>query len=395
LIEGMSGGLRSVCGVHVLECDSHNNKVVAWQYPECDRDLGAVMLARWAPHATEKDLVRVSRFRRNWLYTATLNIATPLELTQKGDVETAPDAAPEIAARFPKVSAVAVCVISDTFAPKCFQALSDALLSLYIADGNPLRLLRCYLAVFCKGEYKEGDKTIFSAAEHTEDDSQSILGTFGIKDLVTVLGEEIILIYCALMMKKRVAVYAPTVSEVRDVIMALPRLVEHRARGWYSQLAWPFVTGAPAEIEDVRRAGVFAAGFTDMEALNSNSDMYDILVDMPSQTVTVSPNALEQFALTKLHKEITIFLVDGATNAEKNLTEQQLAAGLNERTKNILDKLDQLRTGDGEEKFVTMDSIHEIGKVSQPLDRFLYAVAQAEDMTPRAQTASVEEDAEQ
>ena len=141
----MSGGLRSVCGVHVLECDSHNNKVVAWQYPECDRDLGAVMLARWSPHATEKDLVRVSRFRRNWLYTATLNIATPVELTQKGDVETAPDAAPEIAARFPKVSAVAVCVVSDTFAPKCFQALSDALLSLYIADGNPLRLLRWFV----------------------------------------------------------------------------------------------------------------------------------------------------------------------------------------------------------------------------------------------------------
>jgi len=228
-----------------------------------------------------------------------------------------------------------------------------------------------------------------------EEDSKSIMGTTGIKELVSTLGEEIILVYCALMMKKRVAVYAPTVSEVREIILALPRLVEHRAHGWYSQLAWPFVSGSEAEVEDVRRAGVFVAGFTDMEALNSNADLYDILVDMPSQTVTVSPNALEQFALTKLHKEITVFLVDGATNAEKSLSEEQLAEGLKERTKNILDKLEQLRTGEGDQKFVTMDSIHEIGKVSPPLDRFLFAVAQAEDMTPRAQTASVEEDAEQ
>jgi len=353
------------------------------------------MLARWSPHAVEKDLVRVSRFRRHWLYTATLNISTPVELAQKNEGETAPDAAPEVAARFPKVSAVAVCVISDSFAPKCFQALSDTLLSLYVADGNPLRLLRCYLAVFCKGEYKEGDSTVFAAAEHVEEDSKSIMGTTGIKELVSTLGEEIILVYCALMMKKRVAVYAPTVSEVREIILALPRLVEHRAHGWYSQLAWPFVSGSEAEVEDVRRAGVFVAGFTDMEALNSNADLYDILVDMPSQTVTVSPNALEQFALTKLHKEITVFLVDGATNAEKSLSEEQLAEGLKERTKNILDKLEQLRTGEGDQKFVTMDSIHEIGKVSPPLDRFLFAVAQAEDMTPRAQTASVEEDAEQ
>jgi len=391
----MSEGLRSVCGVYVLECDSHNNKVVAWQYPECNPELGDVMLARWYPHATEKDLVRVSRFRRNWLYTSTLNIFTPVELAQKGDVETAPDASPEIASRFPKVSAVAICVVSDSFSPKCFQALSDTLLSLYVADGNPLRALRCYLALFCKGIYKEGDKTVFAVADYEEEDKQSIFGTFGIKDLVTVLGEEIILVYCALMMKKRVAVYAPNVAEVRDIILALPRLVEHRAHGWYSQLAWPLVTGNTVEIEDVRKAGVFAAGFTDREVLNNNADLYDILVDMPSQTVTVSPNALEQFSLTKLHKEITIFLVDGATNPEKNLTEKQLADGLRERTKNILDKLEQLRTGEGDEKFVTMESIHEIGKVSQPLDRFLFAVAQAEDMTPHAQTTSEEEDAEQ
>jgi len=391
----MSEGFRSLCGVHVLECDSHNNKVVAWQYPECDRDLGAVMLARWSPHAVEKDLVRVSRFHRHWLYTATLNIATPMELVEKNEGETAPNAAPEIAARFPKVSAVAICVISDTFAPKCLQALSDALLSLYVADGNPLRLLRCYLAVFCNGEYKEEDKTVFAIADHKDEDNKDIMGTTGIKELVNTLGEEIILVYCALMMKKRIAVYAQSVSEVREVILALPRLVEHRAQGWYSQLAWPFVTSLECELDDVRHAGVFAAGFTDMEALGNNADLYDILVDMPSQTVTVSPNALEQFALTKLHKEITVFLVDGVTNAEKNLSEEQLAEGLNERTKNILDKLEQLRTGEGDQKFVTMDSIHEIGKVSPPLDRFLFAVAQAEDMTPRAQTASVEEDAEQ
>lgn len=142
----MGEGLRSVVGVHVLECDSHNNKVVAWQYPECDRDLAAVMLARWAPHAPQKELVRVSRFRRSWLYVASLNIATPVELTQSADADSAaPDAPPEVAARFPKVSAVAVCVVADAFDPQLFRAFTDALLAIYVEDGNPLRLLRWFV----------------------------------------------------------------------------------------------------------------------------------------------------------------------------------------------------------------------------------------------------------
>ena len=250
--------------------------------------------------------------------------------------------------------------------------------------------------MFCKGTYTEGDKTVFAASEHAGGDGagQDILGTMGIKELVAALGEEIILVYCALMMKKRVAVHAPSVAQVRDVILALPRLVAHRAHGWYAQLAWPFVTGAPAELDDLRHAGVFVAGFTDLDALNRNADLYDILVDVPSQTVTVSPDALEQFALTKLHKEITVFLVDGATGADSTLSEQQLAAGLRERTASILDKLAQLRTGDGDHRFVTIDAIHDIGKVGPPLDRFLFAVAQAEDMTPRAQAEAGDDDAD-
>ena len=51
-------------------------------------------------------------------------------------------------------------------------------------------------------------------------------------------------------------------------------------------------------------------------------------------------------------------------------------------------------TGDGDDRGVTMESIHDIGKVGPPLDRFLFAVAQAEDMTPRAQAAAGDDDAE-
>ena len=260
-----------------------------------------------------------------------------------------------------------------------------------ILASHTQRWSHSYLAVFCRGEYKEGEKTVFAAAAHRDGAAQDIVGTTGLKELVGLFGEEIILVYCALMMKKRVAVYAPSASEVVDVVLALPRLVSHRAHGWYAQLAWPFVAGTPAELDDLRRAGVFAAGFTDAEALNSNAGLYDVLVDVAAQSVTVSPEALEQFALTKLHKEITVFLVEGA--GEGGLSEQQLADGLRQRTAGILEKLEQLRVpgGDGGAGYVTVDSIHEVGKVGPPLDRFLYAVAQAEDMTQRAQSKAAGE----
>jgi len=375
--------LRSLQGAHLLERDVHNNVVVAWQYPSCTPVLSAAMTARWVPQLLcNTDGVFVSRLGHQWLYNATVHIQPVLELTKEA-VEAAESSAgsvepkPELVERFPKVAAVAVVLVSDVFDEEMFNTFAKLLLDMYIQNGSPLYVLQCYLSVYGKGFCDKGGERIFCTSDHEGKQPLINAKAMSLKDLSSLFGEEIILLYCALMMKKRVVVYSPSLQELSSVIYALPRLVSHRAEGWYNRYLWPLVTGSPEEVSDVEKAGVFCAGFVDRDVVDAHSDMYDVLVDIPGQTVTVTPAVLEQFALTKMHKEIMLYLTSESTEST-----EELEKGLAERTKGILEKLEGLKVNG----FVTMDSIHEVGKVSAPLDRFLLSVAQAEDMTQHAES---------
>lgn len=159
---------------------------------------------------------------------------------------------------------------------------------------------------------------------------------------------------------------------------------------------WPYISGLKSELANLSEMGIYTAGFLDMDLITANIDLFDIVIDASSQSVTIPQHAAETFALTKFHKDLTGYLVTAAATAEDGTattSEAEIVEGLELRIQSIIDRLDSLKveTEDGK-RYVTMEQIHTVGKVNPPFDKFLFAVAQAEGMTSDGSAAVGEEE---
>eukprot|EP00727_Mastigamoeba_balamuthi_P006818 m51a1_g2757 hypothetical protein (360) ;mRNA; f:969121-970758 len=347
----------------VLERDNHGNALAAWQYPGLDDDVEQVLLTRWS--ATLSQPHTFSRFKGLWLHVASLPCDEALE------------------ARFPKVSHIAVAVLSDAFNPEKFIALSKVLLSLYVQAGHPLTVLQCYLGVFCRGKWQDNSNAFDSSSYPV---AKSLTAS-PLKSTLALFGEESVLIWCAMLMKKRVAVLCEDVQQLQSVVRSLPLLVLHRGEAAWSASLWPLVCGTAAEAEDLRAAGDYVAGFAN-RALVEPDDAYDVLVDVGAQSVVVSAHAADDFALGRLHKDVATFMVE-SSSPDAATEDAAVVEGIAARTKNVISKLESLKAEDADgHSYVTMDNLRNVGKVGHPLDRFLFAVAQAEGMTKRGSDTS-------
>jgi len=196
-----------------------------------------------------------------------------------------------------------------------------------------------------------------------------------LKDIVRIFGEEVVLIWVALMTKKRIVVYADKLPVLLKVIRGFPVLVWHR-QNW--NILRPFVTSTPQEIAELTSSGVYCAGFFD-PSIRSQESLYDLFVDVNSRTITVAAHAQDDFVLGSVHQDIANFLT---ANANEETTDQALIKGLAGKTKDLLTKLEGLRVEDPEDKklYITTE-ILEQRKLPPSTVRFLYNVANAEGYT--------------
>jgi len=86
---------------------------------------------------------------------------------------------------------------------------------------------------------------------------------------------ESILIFQAMILKKRVIVYCSKLDQLLETVRALPLFAWHR-KNW--SILRPLVTPAEAELEELASAGIYVAGFTD-RVIESREDLYDLFID--------------------------------------------------------------------------------------------------------------------
>jgi len=203
---------------------------------------------------------------------------------------------------------------------------------------------------------------------------KSLLAT-SLKDLVKMFGIEIILIWNAVLMKKRVVVFGDKLSVLLRVMRGIPLLVWHR-QNW--NILRPYVTLSTEEIDgDLQTAGVYCAGFVDPN-VKSREDLFDLLVDINSLTITVPEHSKSEFSLGSFHKEIATYLVESSDNPD--ISDQEVIKELAGRTKDLLNKLESLKVKDSDgNSYITFEALQQrkLGR----LDRFLFNVASAEGMT--------------
>lgn len=139
----------------------------------------------------------------------------------------------------------------------------------------------------------------------------------------------------------------------------------------------PFNNLSDKQLDELRSAGVYVAGFTD-PAIKLKKDYYDVLIDITTRGISIAEHAMNDFKMGAFHKELATWLVQSSENEE--IPAQSIIKDLAVKTKDLVTKLQMLRVEDEEgNKRVTLENLA-ARKLPPFMDRFLFNVAVAEKL---------------
>ncbi len=197
--------------------------------------------------------------------------------------------------------------------------------------------------------------------------------------LLELFGAEAVHIWTAVLLKKRIFVYSPKLSELLAVVRAIPLI-----GAWHRQnldLLRPFARNSEAELADLSASGIYIAGFTDSNILLSQKHMWDLSIDLSTKTLTVNENARNDFTLSSGHRKTIIPLF--AHILANNETEQNALKLLASETKNFIENIVLLKEGSQalNENGLNEENIRaQQPKIQNELLFFILNVARAEGM---------------
>jgi len=348
-------------GVTVVEKDKNGDVLVTWIYPSIDPDVRKVALACAQLESEVIPLQFIwTKYKTTWIY-----------------IFTAPNNSQEENNPLPKTVSVSLILQSKVFNPERYAALCKLLSDIYLKTGTPVKILEGYLSVFAKGKLEAGSFGSFNTADF--DPRKSYFAT-PIKDIIKMFGLHIILLWCALIMKKRIVVYSDNLELLLKIIRGIPLFVWHR-QDW--EVLRPYVTMSTAQLEELSASGVYIAGFTD-SSIKMKKEYYDLLIDVNARTITFPEHAAGDYKMGMFHKDLATFLVTNAENAQQ--TDQNIIKELALKTRDLLSKLALLKVKDEDgNEYITWENLQE-RKLPPNMDRFLFSIANAEGLARRSRS---------
>jgi len=339
----MSDNFKSVA---LIEKDTNGDIMLSWCYPSIDKIEEEIILSQ--SFSNNIPNFSFSKYKNTWFY---------IYCTQ-----------PEENSNLKRLSNFSVCLLTKTFHPEKYEILCKLLAKSYASTGNVLKLLEGFLSTFIRGNWDCGSLGKFV-------DSEIDLKPGSIKDVINIFGMNIILVWMALLFKKRIIVYCDNLLKLLKIIRVFPLFVTHR-QNW--DILRPFVNGSKAELEDLQNAGVYVAGFIDPVKASDSSLIYDIYVDVPAQQITIASNSNADFRTGSYHKEIATYLVNSAE--DKNLSDQDLINGLSAKTRKLIEKLKSWCTKNNDGTYsLSMETLKE-QKLPASMDRFFSNLSIAENI---------------
>lgn len=352
--------------VVIIEQDKADDVMVTWSYPGVGQTLSTVLEERSMLGLGKTPLAfTFSKFENSWLYIHTRALDVEEESVEESLSKTESDREEEGA--LAKVKAFSVCLVCKEYNPERYAALSKLLGNVYEKTQTPLTVLQGFLKVLTTGGVGEYDPDDYPAKD-------AFLAT-SIKDIIRTFGIEVILLWTALMMKKRVFVYCDKMTTLLRAIRSFPLFVWHRQD--FDQLR-PFVNPTEVELADLEKAKVYIAGFTD-PSMKNRQDLYDIFIDISERSISVAEHAKTDFRLGKFHKDLAETLVESGEDPEVSALE--ILKDLTIRSKEFVMKLHSLQVEDEHgNKGITIESLQQ-RQLPANMGQFLYAVASAEGLT--------------
>ncbi|KAM9727887.1 DENN domain-containing protein 10 [Menidia menidia] len=337
--------------VGLIEKDVNKDTLWVWCYPSVGSELRKVLLSKCCLTLDGRDFHTFvfGQFSRTWYYITTVEVQEPTALN--------------------KVTHFSIVVTARDFNPEKYAALSRILCRMYIKHGSPVMMMEAYITVLTKGLCQSDENGSFLIKDY---DVRKAYLAGSIKDVVSQFGMETIILYTALMLKRRIVVHHPRVEALLEFTRVLPALTWHR-KDW--SVLHPYEHLTDAELEDLKKCPGYIAGFVDPEVSN-RSDLFDVFVNLPEGVITVSPSAKEAMAMGKLHKDIGQLIVHSAEDPERS--DSQVIKDISVKTKEVLTNLVAL-AHECEGSKITLEALKQ-RHFPTATENFLFHLAAAEQL---------------
>jgi hypothetical protein len=259
----------------------------------------------------------------------------------------------------------AIVILAKEFEPKKYRLLCDILGKKYSKCQNPVELVSLYLNLCMSGSC-----TLHENGTSYSCNFKNFEYPTNIKEFIRSFDLEIILLYTAILLKRRTLVYHPNTEQLLNELLALSNLVPCRKVDEYLH---PVVDNAIK----LKGLSFYVAGTTDGDLIKEEH-LYDLFVDLQSRQITVSPTAEETMTMTKTHKEIADFLVKLSTS---ELSEKDIKQQILKKTTDLLSLLKNMATvtAGSDLKMITTNELKS-KKFHPALENFLFNLALAENM---------------
>ncbi|XP_064790598.1 DENN domain-containing protein 10 isoform X1 [Oncorhynchus masou masou] len=337
--------------IGLIEKDVNADTLWVWCYPSVSSELREVLLSKCCLTQDSQGLKTFvfGQFCRTWYYISTVEVQEPTALK--------------------KVTHFSLVVTAKDFNPEKYAAFSRVLCRMYIKHGSPVKMVEGYIAVLTKGICQSDENGSFLIKDY---DVRKAYLAGSVKDVVSQFGMETIILYTALMLKKRIVVHHPRIEALLEFTRALPALTWHR-KDW--SILHPYVHLTDSELENLRTCTGYVAGFVDPQVSN-RPDLFDVYVNLPDTEITVSQSAKEAMAMGKLHKDIGLVIVQSAEDADR--TDGQVIKDISIKTREILANLASLAE-DCENSKITLETLKQ-RHFPPATENFLFHLAAAEQL---------------
>ena len=329
--------------VALIEHDIYGGLLCTWSYPGVSSNIQALCIKRCTGDNVSPFFY--FKYKSDWIYVMTLTSSQNID---------------------PNISSVSLCLISRSFNPEKFRSMLDILIHQHLSTGDPSRILEGYLSIFTTGTFTNS-RGSFKAALFN--DSDALRANCKLRDIVNIFESDAVILWNAVLLKKRILIYGDNSSKVLDIVRYLPCFALHRSD---TNILRPIVTSDSEHIEDLQAAGVYIAGTTD-DSLLLRNDLFDVIASVPNRRVNISETSADDMRMGALHRDILNIMIpsDGSASI---LSDQELVDAISQKTSVVVERLRGMRQ---DSKEATEEAISSMVK-NEVASRWLTRLATAE-----------------